>query len=181
MQWKQDNMPHINWVIDADVARSAGETENPISMNCRNFLESVKENKHCLVMSANIKKEWDKHQSKFSIGWRTAMQKKRLITYIKVEENEKFIDKIDDANITQDQKNIAKKDAHLIDAALKTDRTIASGDDRARKVFCIIAETENNLQNINWTNPKMSNILVLSWWDSPNKLPQEWKLLHKTP
>ncbi len=177
-QWKQNNMPHINWVIDADIANSAGKSEHPISSNCRNFLNLIKKYEYYLVITPDIEEEWKKHQTRLSRLWLLERAKRGFVTFIQINENDKFTYKIDGVNINNDLKHIAKKDARLIDAALKADGIIASGDDKARRVFCIISETENDLQNVKWVNPKTSNISTLCW-DYPHKCYQEWKLSHK--
>jgi hypothetical protein len=52
-------------VIDASVARSSGDqgATYPTSVNCRDFLLAVLNICHQLVMTQDIKAEWDKHQS----------------------------------------------------------------------------------------------------------------------
>ena len=53
-------------VIDASVARAAGgeDATFPISVYCRDFLQAVLDISHRVVMTPDIRDEWNKHQSK---------------------------------------------------------------------------------------------------------------------
>ena len=51
-------------VIDADVARSAGETEHPVSSACGKFLSTTTELGHRVVVTGEIRREWRKHASR---------------------------------------------------------------------------------------------------------------------
>ena len=74
-----------NLVIDASVARSAGgeDATYPTSVNCREFLKAVLDRGHKMVMTSDIKKEWDKHQSTFTDIWKRKMIAKKRFVYIK--------------------------------------------------------------------------------------------------
>ncbi len=52
-------------VVDASVARSAGETENPVSSCCRNALFAILTICHHVVMTEAIQSEWNRHMSRF--------------------------------------------------------------------------------------------------------------------
>ena len=56
---------------DADVARAAGGENaiHPTPKHCRDFLESVRVICHRVVMSKEIKEEWDEHKSNFTRTW----------------------------------------------------------------------------------------------------------------
>ncbi|MGA9382780.1 MAG: hypothetical protein WBV73_28800 [Phormidium sp.] len=58
-------------VIDASVARAAGgeSAKSPTSKYCRDFLLAVLDISHRVVMTPDIRKEWDKHQSSFARTW----------------------------------------------------------------------------------------------------------------
>ena len=48
-------------VIDADVLHSAGESVHPISSACREFLETVFDVGHYVVITDAIQEEWRRH------------------------------------------------------------------------------------------------------------------------
>ena len=120
-------------VIDADVMRSAGETDHPISSACRRFLETVLDVGHHVVMTDAILEEWRHHMSKYSRIWRRRMYGRRLV--IQIEVNDETLRGRIDAAVHRDQKAIAEKDVHLIEAAIATDRLVTSQDESARGVF----------------------------------------------
>jgi hypothetical protein len=66
-------------VIDASIARSAGESINSTSSNCRIFLETVMQEGYLLVMTREIKQEWDNHQSRFARTWLLSMVAKKKV------------------------------------------------------------------------------------------------------
>mgnify|MGYP006966880220 FL=1 len=66
-------------VIDTDLARSAGETENPRSVACREFLQAVLSICHRIVVSPDILVEWRKHKSRFTSGWLVTMVQKNKV------------------------------------------------------------------------------------------------------
>ena len=47
---------------------------------------------------------------------------------------------------------IARKDAHLIDTAMISDKMVASNDDIARGVFCELSEYYGGIRTIKWFN-----------------------------
>ena len=66
-------------VIDADVARSAGTSVDPVSSSCRQFLETVLAVGHYVVMTKAIMDEWSTHLSRFSRKWLTRMHGKKQV------------------------------------------------------------------------------------------------------
>ena len=71
-------------VIDADVARSAGETEHTVSSACRQFLDVVPEFRHRVVMTSEIQEEWRKHASRYTYRGLERMCARRLVDRIAV-------------------------------------------------------------------------------------------------
>lgn len=147
-------------VIDADVARSASESKHPISSTCRKFLETMLEVGHHVVMADEIKKEWRRHISKYSRRWRRQMYGRRLVTQIKVDEDETLRGRIDTA-VHLDQR--VAKDVHLIEAAIATDRLITSRDETARKAFGNASANVGELKQIVWVNPTQDDEKPIDW------------------
>jgi hypothetical protein len=58
-------------VIDASVARSCGNptADKPPSNTCRDFLYAVLDCEHQVVMTTEIRAEWQKHQSRNTARW----------------------------------------------------------------------------------------------------------------
>ena len=85
-------------VIDASIARSCGAPNAtfPTSKNCRDFLNAVLTICHRMVLTDDIKEEWDKHQSIYAKKWRSSMVAKRKVEYrADVAFNQTLRDKLD--------------------------------------------------------------------------------------
>ena len=139
-------------VIDADIARSVGESEHPFSSNSRKLLNTIKDDSTLkIAFCPKLKHEWDKHQSNFSLRWRASMVAKKRMLHLHTEAV--TVIAIQNANISDKQKQIAEKDAHLVDLALASEQFIVSNDKTASDVFCIIADNSNDLNCLIWVIP----------------------------
>lgn len=113
-------------VVDACIARSAGERNNPISSACRQCLDLIRHHAHHIVMTEDIKQEWDKHQSDFARRWRLQMRARKKIEILRSDQLQKvdglmdFIDTLEFQKARED----AYKDMHLIEAAIVSDKRI---------------------------------------------------------
>ena len=149
-------------VIDADVARSASESTHPISSACRRFLDTMSKFGHHVVMTDSIWKEWRRHISDFSRSWLVHMYRRSLVLWIEVDENETLRVCIG-AALRWDQREAANKDAHLIEAAIATDRLVTSRDEKARKLFRNASVHVRQLRTIVWVNPTQADERPIDW------------------
>ena len=138
-------------VIDANIARSSGMTEHPVSKSCREALEHISKNDHSFVLCKTLLAEWKRHQSNYSKQWLASMFARRKVVIINHEDESKL--KIATSKARDESKNAALKDSHLIDAAGLRGRFVTSSDDRARKAFAAIPELYSITRNITWLNP----------------------------
>lgn len=76
----------ISIVIDADIARSSGTSEHPVSSGSRALLDSVTKNGHKIVICPKLMNEWKNHRSLFARKWLASMIAKRKVKFIKPEE-----------------------------------------------------------------------------------------------
>ena len=139
-------------VIDADVGRSAGESEHPVSRACRLFLEAVRTVGHHVVMTTAIRDEWKCHQSGFSRKWYIQMLGGRSVHWCDAGRDASLRSRIAGA-VAVNRQPAADKDAHLIEAALSTDRLVASRDETARGIFRGASGGVRELKPIVWVNP----------------------------
>jgi hypothetical protein len=167
-------------VIDADVARSAGETENQISRSCRNFLKLILENSHIIVTTDRLNAEWEMHQSNYFRKWKVIMVSRKLFKKIIIDENDGFEDNITALNLIKNKEDIALKDIHLIEAAIKAENFIASRDDTARNVFCEISDLLRVIRKIVWMNPVAIKNDQIEWLKAgrSKKPNQNWCLIN---
>jgi hypothetical protein len=69
-----------------------------------------------------------------------------------------------------------RKDLHLVQLALATDRIVISGDIRARNAFAIASTQIRELGPICWVNPIVHGDLLLRWLRGEAEAPRHWNL-----
>lgn len=149
-------------VIDTNIARSAGESADSISSACRRFLETVLDAGHRVVMTDPIRKEWHRHQSIFSTVWFGQMTEQEKVVEVDGEHDDMLRKRID-ALVPPEQRNLAAKDVHLIEAAIATDRLITSNDGRVRRAYRNVANEVEELKQIVWVNPTRDEETPIEW------------------
>jgi hypothetical protein len=153
-------------VIDASVARSCGAPNAtfPTSKNCRDFLNAVLTICHRMVLTDDIKEEWDKHQSIYAKKWRSSMIAKRKVEYrANVVFDQALRGKLDKIADSDRPREAMWKDCHLLEAAIATDGIVTSLDEKAREPFKKAAKTIKELRMIMWANPDKPEEEVLIW------------------
>ncbi|BAY92851.1 MULTISPECIES: hypothetical protein [unclassified Tolypothrix] len=143
-------------VIDASVARSSGgeEATYPTSVHCRDFLKAVLDICHQVVMTPDIREEWDKHQSNFARKWRIQMVARKKFKFVNIKLNSDLWKRIESIASNDKECWEMTKDLRLIEAALATDRIVISLDDKtARTLFSSASKKVEELQDIVWVNP----------------------------
>jgi len=152
-------------VIDASVARSAGSEHSvfPVSRYCRDVLRTVLQYRHVLVMSSDIKSEWDKHESGFAKTWRVEMQNRKLVYMITNEVISELRNAIASLQVRENERRAMLKDVRLLEAALATDRRIISLDDSVRRLFSLSCSSLQDCSDIVWVNPVKTNEAVCLW------------------
>lgn len=149
-----------NWVIDADIARSAGETEHPFSKNCRLFLSEIKSLEKKVCFNDKLKDEWNKHKSIYAKKWLASMYARRKVELYKP--NITLCSAVEESHLSINEKKIAIKDLHLVELSCYLDKTIASGDDKARLVFVKLTKESKIINRIIWINPKKDGNKIIS-------------------
>ena len=149
-------------VIDADVARSAGTSEDLVSSACRLFLEIVRDVGHHVVMTRAIMEEWSTHLSRFSRKWLTQMHGKKQV-YDDDVGPDKILRKRIAKTVPRNQRQAAAKDVHLIEAARGTDCLVASRDKKARGIFRSASKSVRELKPIVWVNPTLPADDPICW------------------
>ena len=146
-------------VIDADVARSAGETEHAVSSACRQFLDAVTKFRHRVVMAPEIQEEWREHASRYTHRWLGRMYARRLVDRPAVGRDDRLRLRV--AAVLP-----SAGDLHLLEAAIATDRLVASRDERARAHFRRVSGKIREIQSIVWVNPTSENDAPIQWLSS---------------
>ncbi|MGB7340178.1 MAG: hypothetical protein WBC91_14875 [Phototrophicaceae bacterium] len=153
-------------VVDASVLRAAKKANaiHPVPIMCRDFLDEIFKSGHKVIMTPEIKVEWDKHiRSNFAKDWYFNMLKRgRLLV---VQKN------VIDDNLRQlilditapDVINAVTKDMRLIEAALQADEIISSLDDKMRGHFKRAALKIDEIQSVVWINPINADEDCIIW------------------
>ncbi len=165
-------------IIDADIARSSGTAEHPVSSGSRALLDSVSKNGHKAAMCPTLMAEWNKHRSLFARKWLASMIAKKKVNFIKPESTTTGLIH----NHLEKDKSIAiaEKDAHLIDAAIEVDKIIASNDDIARGVFCELSENCGDIRTIKWFNAITDREFVSNFLLSDCFVPEKYYVVDTT-
>jgi hypothetical protein len=154
-------------VIDASVARACGgpKATYPTSVHCRDFLENVLNICHRVVMTPDIRDEWNKHQSRFALEWRKSMiAKRKLIPLENLTVNQTLWKRLEDSATTDKQRAEIVKDICLLEAALATDKIVISLDDNtARKFFSQAAQQIQDIKEVIWVNPDCEDEQPIIW------------------
>lgn len=151
-------------VVDANVARSAGTTENPMSKRCRNTLQEILTICHKIIFSEEIKEEWNQHSSLFSQRWLSSMCAKKKFIYQKNTHDQQLRGAIAQLTMTDKQKEELLKDVPFVEAALQGDGIIISQDEKAHELMEIAARSIPQLTKIAWFNPvEQEEETTLEW------------------
>lgn len=140
----------MKYVIDADILRSAGDSEAPVSSLSRELLRKILESGDEACFCQKLWDEWKKHNSNYSKGWRASMVAKRKM--IKVEttnETESHLLTLNDSK----EKSAAIKDCHLIEIAIAADKIIFSNDGKAKTAFSNLLDDRDKFKKIYWMSP----------------------------
>jgi len=150
-------------VIDACVARAAGETDHPVSSSCRKFLDTVLTICHRLVMTDAIRDEWDRHQSRYARMWRAAMTARRKVDRLDADPADNTAERINAIPMSGRKRKAVLKDRHLVEAALRTDGIIASLDDEALGILREILPPWRAIRRVVWVNPGRPEERCCDW------------------
>lgn len=181
-------------VIDTSVAKAAGRSSNsPPSKPCRDFLSAVKEIcHHFVVMTPDLRAEWNRHQTEFVSVWRQSMIARKKFCFITPEENEllrdgieksatnglavkaKYISPLSLSQLNADDPNenakaAMLKDLCLLEAALATDKTVVSLDNTVRNLFVAATEQLTEIRGIVWVNPNEDEKKTQAWLEKGAK------------
>lgn len=157
-------VPSRRLVVDASIGAAAGLTDFPTSLRSREFLMEVLKISHRIVMTRDLAREWDNHQTRFSARWRAEMRSRRKIVDVEGIENAEFRSQIRTSAAVL-------KDLHLIEAALATDRIVVSLDERARRELAVDAS-----KDIVWVNAVLEGGHAVYWLRNGAPDKEEWKL-----
>lgn len=151
-------------VIDASIARGAGESEHAVSSRWRIFLEEVRTVCHHIVISSDGLAEWNRNRSRFARAWWRSMRARRKVNRMEIKMDIDLRDKVCAAARNQQELDGMLKDIHLVEAALQANAPVASLDENtARKPFRSACRTVRRLRRVVWVNPTADSEFALEW------------------
>ncbi len=143
-------------VIDVSVANTAGppraDQPDP-SRSCAAFLDAVRQSEHLLVMTQDIEREWDASDADFATRWRSTMVSIGRVHFSRAGADGELRAKIGRSVKGVSERQEMLKDAHLIEAAVDTDRRVVSCDETVRRLYRRVARMVDSLREIVWVNP----------------------------
>lgn len=150
-------------VVDTNVARSASESQHPISDACRRVLEAMQAQQHRVVLSATQYQEWQKHQSGFAKRWLQQMMGRKLYVVLNPEPDSGLRDQIHRLDCTDKAQAEMLKDAHLLENALATDDVVLSQETNVYRLFCAHAAGLGLPRPVAWVNPTDKPSACVEW------------------
>ena len=114
-------------------------------------------------MSEAVEREWYRHPAAFALRWLVDMDAKGLVYRVSglpdYDLHERLAAVAENAGV----RRIVAKDAHLVEAALETDRTVISLDEQVRMHLAAVADRVPKLAAIIWVNPNLADDAALVW------------------
>ena len=162
-------------VIDADVARAAGESPDAtgVSKACRDFLQTVMEVCHHAVWTPAVAAEWKRHASRFSLKWRRQMVARRKLDECDPRVVPGLEQRILSANPPGLNPELIRKDLHLVYAALETAAPVASHDRAVRRRLTVAVSKAPELRDLVWIDPGDANAQAIEWLNGGAPLEKE--------
>lgn len=119
---------------------------------------------HRAALSDELAAEWDNHQSPFFMTWRIQMKNLgKIVDIASKPDHQGLRDKILATASTAKKQTEMQKDIHLVEAALESDRIIASLEQNSRALFHQAADTVPELRQVMWINPVELKGELESW------------------
>ncbi|MCC3509415.1 MAG: hypothetical protein JGK29_09925 [Microcoleus sp. PH2017_17_BER_D_A] len=104
-------------------------------------------------MTPDIRDEWNKHQSKSARIWLRRMVAKKKLCPCDIAVDDNLWSQVESIAESDKEREIMVKDLRLVEAAIATDRTVISLDNKVRQCFAKVAVEVDELKDIIWVNP----------------------------
>jgi len=115
-------------VIDASVAGAASEKEHPRSSACRKTLDSALAICHRIVFCKKLLQEWKEHKGRYASCWLDSMLARRKVQMPK-DTDQPQNELPAGVQLNEKELEAYKKDSHLLEVALTSDKIIITLDD----------------------------------------------------
>jgi hypothetical protein len=146
-------------VVDASVARSAGETENPMSSRCREALLSILKICHRIIMTEAIREEWHEHARTSARKWLVRMYARKKVHWCEGMQ----LSHVDEAceELSAGEQDGLRKDLCLVEGACARDGIIVTRDDAIVVIWGKCHHRFRLAKPIQWVNPLTDGVQAL--------------------
>jgi hypothetical protein len=130
---------------------------------------------HKMVTTPEIRAEWGKDRIRgpkritlgdFARKWLRWMDGGKKVLYLQSLQNNPLRKKLEEVVGDHKAHREILKDLHLIEAALATDNTVISCDDRARTLFHYTTTKIRQLRTVAWVNPQKQGDPTVKWLEA---------------
>lgn len=160
-------------VVDASIARASGREEavHPTATNCHRFLSTMLRLMFRVVTSPDMEQERLRRSSRFFSRWFTEMTRRNLVLDVGNVADAQLREKILQATKQPGTRIAIQKDFLLLEAALATDQTVASLDEKIRKHFRQAAVYVEEIETLVWINLDKDAEDCIAWLENgaPNE------------
>ena len=148
------------FIVDACLALDAGSKDPPAerAARVRLFLTALFKTPHFVGFTKELEQEWRKHSARFATLWLRTMRSKGRVLRLSPQPIANLRDRTLATAASGNIYDAMEKDWHLVEAALDTDRKIASSDDKARNYYANAAASVRRLRPIVWVNPATEDL-----------------------
>lgn len=169
------DLPTRQLVVDASVALAADSETEPCAEASRQFLQLMARGTlHVAVMTEVLEAEWRQRDkpgspSAWALPWLLWMRRKSRVRDANEEVktlpagDSSLVSHIGRCGAPAAAIQAMLEDVHLLEAALVTDRTVISGDDKVRGHYGRASSDINALREISWVNPCVSAEEPAAW------------------
>lgn len=120
--------------------------------------------------------EWREHSGRYGRRWQVLMASRRKLLSAPTFGSASLGAALSSCGLSQSAVVAAKKDFHLIEAAIATDLLVISLDDRARAIFASAADRIRQFGPICWINPVQQREYLGRWLNGEMDTPRDWNL-----
>lgn len=150
-------------VVDASVARRAGAGMHSDSVNCAKALEALFSSSHSIAMSQDLMDEWRRHKKPVAMGFLQRMFSARRVVRNSPPPNSSLRRCLERSTRVVKHQKCLKKDAHLVELALATDKRVLSVDELARTLLQSASVKCTVVAAIYWANPDTDAARCCAW------------------
>ena len=124
---------------------------------------ALRECKHKVVFSNELWEEWMGNRSGHAWTWMRTMRARKLVVRIAVPTDAGLREKFNRLAVNVGILDAMNKDIHLLEAAMATDRIIASKENEAHAHFAVVCDHIGEIRDVMWVNPVDEEDACAGW------------------